>query len=286
MVHPSPPKKLWVLMVVLGTMPTLTIADYMQHCNLCHHNASQHLHLIRRHCFFCARDSPINILFVGDSVDRRLVQTVCAFLRSCNSTAYNKQLPLGSVKGRNVLTLCRAPTINLGFVHIPGVALEGPYWEGVEGNCIDRLTSSISLYMSEVNVLPEAVIISSNLWDTARMQHVSRDSFQESERLSWSRNVSLLFTHARLIHPHVKLFYHTTMLPAWKGAQQMVHDINAAGVEAARRCNVHVVDFVPLVSGKRPAEYLEDSAHPRPAVNLILANAVINAVIRETCLFK
>ena len=145
--------------------------------------------------------TPTSIMFIGDSVDRHILQYLCQHvggtvraivLRSslldsgdpCGSATssnpralrqpspYDSAHPLSAANMSGcVINTCSSPSGSLRLLatYIPGVHPSGPFHKGRQLNYKARIDQGVTVWKSYSANPPDLVVVSSMLWDIARM---------------------------------------------------------------------------------------------------------------------
>lgn len=274
-----------------------------------------------------------NIMFISDSVDRHIMTALCEYsggeiraivLRDSvsNSSGGNEDdacssnLPEPSVHqpGGRLLTLmtaanypscivntCSTPRTNrrlrLLASYIPGVHPSGPYHKGRKLGFRRRIDQAATVWHAYASGPPDIIIISSTLWDLARLSAFQPDIMKKEELPrdyleSWVDNYTRVveYTRLRVNAPDAMFVYHTNMMPrydsasgdmikAYLGRANHIRQLNSAGRHAASLLGMEVVDYEAVAARFLEGQtYLVDMIHPNPQVGLELANIYLNYI--------
>ena len=213
-----------------------------------------------------------NLLLFGDSVDRKLVETVCEYLGRCGNYTLTSLSDnwKNKIYGRNKLHLCESPYFNIGFFHIPGIHLSGPFFENLTGNAVVRVSAALQRYKEWHSEQPAVIALSSNIWDAARLATVERQKVLSAA--GWTKNFSRVISHIASESPQALLIYHTTPIP--KQWPVLVERMNALGAKFAKKRGWVVIDMAAMVG--QFSDYLEDPIHPIKVLHLDVANLLLN----------
>lgn len=114
-----------------------------------------------------------SLLLLGDSVDLHLAQEYAGALNGSLQPA----LPKGGKRNRNVLYTAHIPAdpatgrgqLQLGMRHLLGVHPTGPYHANETGSYKVRIPTALAEFKVKFKRDPDMVLLSSNMWDQARM---------------------------------------------------------------------------------------------------------------------
>lgn len=110
---------------------------------------------------------PVDILLMGDSVDRQVVEAACASTQT-KEWAPRSLIPyLADVGGT---LMCTLPEISMSSLHLFGAAHHGPYLHGRGGELEDtwpRIARALEHYKLNMGHAPTHIVYQSGLWDAA-----------------------------------------------------------------------------------------------------------------------
>eukprot|EP00798_Chlamydomonas_sp_ICE-L_P031256 gene31256-6402_t len=227
----------------------------------------------------------MSFLLLGDSVTHRMLSALCESLTGASVVSH-------SIENRSVrmeLWYCnhtRPEILDIAYMLIPGVHLDGPFHTGILMAARDRADHAITEF-AEIfgGRSPNVVVFNSNLWDLARAN--------QHEQELWN---STIYSDLGVICDHpfptslwIKLptlhHYDLSYLDAWKSNFTLLIQhvqLNAAGREASREQGLHLLDMESMLAGFPPPYYLEDHYHVSPQtfweINNVMLNILAQAV--------
>ncbi|KAG1665225.1 hypothetical protein FOA52_011413 [Chlamydomonas sp. UWO 241] len=217
---------------------------------------------------------------------RRMLPSVLSGVSAANASGYvvNTCVALG---GR----------LRLLAAHTPGVHPTGPFHKQRPQPARARVDAAALVWRAlapGMGVGPDVVVVSSTLWDLARMSTyephlVSTPELPLSTLSGWATNYSALVGYAKEVIPGQPLYvFHTTMAPKYDaltgtmdkgylGHANHIRQLNAAGCAAAATLGMEVLDYGAVAARFLEGQsYLEDLIHPGSEVALELANIYLN----------
>ncbi|GAX74967.1 hypothetical protein CEUSTIGMA_g2413.t1 [Chlamydomonas eustigma] len=247
-----------------------------------------------------------SILFLGDSVDRLMMEDVCALQSGIVLPRYN------STNLYDSFFYCYAPKakLQLGYHSILGVHPTGPYMGAVQSpKTLQRIKTAVKEF-GKVFAGPkqqlDAVVIASNFWDIGRICHpdvAGRDPKLCSGAVlppwflaEWMTNFTSVVNKVKEAlgnHVHsTKLIYHTELKPRVMnytsgehssskgklGRSQYVAQLNAAGRITANVLGMHEADFAVIAEGFTREQSLRDCHHPTEKLGLEFFNIYLNII--------
>lgn len=125
------------------------LADYKQH-----HNDSL---------------QDIGILLLSDSTDRYLVQFLCEYLQGTKVTLFDPSDGLPAFNAYAFHVCNTTARLQLASAYYPGVHPTGPFHMNVKQNYTERFKTAARLWTRQFKRPPDMVVVSSLLWDIARL---------------------------------------------------------------------------------------------------------------------
>lgn len=241
------------------------------------------------------RRSPYKILFLGDSVDKYIIE------HGCNKS--DEKVVNGPNKGAyfHSFKYCKSKMLSLGMRYIPGVHMVGPFYEADRGMDLAKRSSfwrktTESQYLFKKVFLsdPSMVVIASNYWDIARMNLY--ESYQDSPtkglpvhlRQSYSANLTAFLRHVANTFPNATIVYRTHTTPKHLSNGSMtskslqgryiisVQQLNALGKAVAHSHRVPVLDLNYMANFFSSDVYNFDGNHPTRWFLLQALNVLLN----------
>ena len=241
----------------------------------------------------------LSILFLGDSVDWFIMETACLI-------HIEGETPIQRIDRFHSFNYCVPPQgkgIKLGQMYLPGVHPTGPYFlMEQKPNTLERILLAISEFKKKLLVTAiDAVVISSNLWDLARLckveNHTScQGTFLDEEFMQgWMRNFTLVIKAVRdsSFPSEPLLIYHTTAMPNadcetgrvtmkdYLGSSEYVHQLNEAGRVVAKKEGLEMIDLSRMTQGMGSVHRLQDVVHPQPKIREEIFNLILNVILNR-----
>jgi hypothetical protein len=160
-----------------------------------------------------AAGATTSVLLLGDSVDLHLAQEYAGAL----NVTLQPVVPEGGKRNRNVLFTAHIPAdaaagrgqLLLGMRHLLGVHPTGPYHANETGSYKVRIPAALAEFKSEFKRHPDMVLLSSNMWDQARMWTRRDNLHGVANKLlpeavhSWAANFTQVLQTAAATFPKV-----------------------------------------------------------------------------------
>lgn len=244
--------------------------------------------LSKQKCSKLIHENQVNILLVGDSVSRYMVQDWC-FART-GIAAATWGIDIIYERGRNEATgACRWNNITISFVHILGSEEVGPYAHGYINNEQDvhvdtelRVPYAIQQYTAEYGQ-PTVALFRTDLWDLSNfLDDTSRHL--ENRTLVMERIIHNQFWLIDLIHQNLPDAYigsHTIPSIQWEGRLFPIFENAARYVSSAR--NTFVLEWDHLLNARSWEGHLRDGHHPNTEACLLFTDLLTTLLQAWSC---
>ena len=120
-------------------------------------------------------DAPIDILLIGDSVDRFVVDEGCGQW-GIAASSFNWAEGVLFYSDSSPARKCDAPWGSISSLHLFGAPPQGPYYWNFSNNARDpfvdtelRIPKGLALYEKKFGKQPDVVVYQSGLWDSLRL---------------------------------------------------------------------------------------------------------------------
>ena len=207
----------------------------------------------------------LDILLLGDSVDRMTVTDGCAHYRGVldpwgqDVITYNSGNKFGS-------GLCKATWGTLGFAHLFGARPTGPYIWGADNRTglietTARLDFVIRHYNKSFAKLPDVVVYQSNLWDGVALADRYNETSHRSSVINQYMNdiVRNCKQIMAMLSDTSVLLLRTT--PAYR--LPLTRELNSALRVVASRKNIGLLDWDAMTGGiHNRSKVFRDHSHP------------------------
>lgn len=243
----------------------------------------------------------LSVLFLGDSIDWFIMETACLM-------HIKGETPIQRIDRFHSFNYCVPPLktkgVKLGQMYIPGVHPSGPYFlMEQKPDTLERITLAISEFKKKLHVTSiDAIVISSNLWDLARLCKVENHTscqgpFLEQDFIKgWMRNFTRVIKAVRDVSQpnEPMLIYHTTAMPNadcetgrvtmkdYLGSSAYAHQLNEAGLEVASKEGIEIIDLARMTQGLGTRHRLQDVVHPQPKIREEVFNLLLNIVLHDS----
>lgn len=241
-------------------------------------------------------DGPTNILILGDSVNRMMIEEWCAS-RGATLISWGPQFHYSSKKAATPAATCQVGSTRIAFLHMYGSAKEGPYFNNNYATSEDpfvdtqlRIPEAINCYSDHFGI-PNFVIFRTELWDlqpiTVDLRYIGvTKRFNESWYVDHSEEVMGRFISdqvfdinlIRSLLPNSYIGSHT--VPTIKWGLHLFHHFTNSMRYISSVTDSFLLDFnlMLLQSIEMKDAYLRDYHHPNEAYTIRFAEILVRAL--------
>lgn len=231
-----------------------------------------------------------HILFIGDSVDRLLIDDGCDGLTNSTRFDWAEGVFRPHKESTYASQTCDTPWGSFSYLHHYGAPQTGPYLKGHKNDDADPYTDTpwrfrhgIATYIDRFGFAPTAVVYQSCLWDVFR---VIKEDFNPltTKRLiaEYERDVQSNIKLLRALLPPTSIVF--TRTTPNSGHIRMFEYTNALR-RTSVVMRVGVLDWERMTSGEIAVlgkGFFRDEAHPNPAYSRSFVIAVARFVATFT----
>ena len=277
----------------------LTLSDWVRrgvyHESIQYDWKSDHAYFLQqpRSCP-ASTDASVNILMLGDSVDRNLLDDGCdsmgetAELLEWGRDLSYLQAGKKWVQGGGV---CKSRNFTWGYMNIYGSKKKGPYYQHFKNNPVDpytdteaRIFQAIEQYKSALGV-PDFVFYRADLWDL-HVISASNFSLQEEKVYfeQYRENLNWAWETIRSMLPNSVLCTHTIPPILWEHGDKLFDEFMSNVRFVAAENEVVIFDWNQMLGRSDPHTYLRDKHHPDGRHSSSFARLVTGALSSWKCL--
>lgn len=246
-----------------------------------------------QHCTNSSIPARVNILMLGDSVDRNLLDDGCELALGGWMSMWGDELSYmhAGRKWVQAGAFCEGTNnLSWAYMNVYGSKQKGPYYQNFHNNPADPYTDTESRIFETVRQYrlkfgePTYIFYRADLWD---LHVVAASNFSRAETelyfTQYRENLQWAWSLLRRLSPLAMLCTHTIPLILWEHSEQLFDDFMSSLRYVATINDVTIFDWNQMLGRSDPHTYLRDKHHPDSHHSSSFARLVTSALLSWSC---